>query len=226
MVQHPPLIAAISSLDRYRVLHPVRGSRHHRGLPGLRSGLHCAAARNSRGRIQGSYRDHRRGARRPIRANGPPISTCRSSPAILRPCASHAASGDVRAAHRRSSSIPVSLEVLGTREGVRTPVSDLMHGLHGSFSLGGRTGRPIVGWMGVGMTFLGISGLILWWPRKGAWKNSIGVRKNARGSVWHRQLHADCRRVSAGSPLWWSVSRAWRFRFRKRPRLLPRLVRR
>jgi uncharacterized iron-regulated membrane protein len=85
---------------------------------------------------------------------------------------------------------PVSLDVLGTREGIRTPMSDLMHGLHGSFSLGGRTGRPIVGWMGVGMTFLGISGLILWWPRKGAWKNSLGVRKNARGFVWHRQLHA------------------------------------
>jgi uncharacterized iron-regulated membrane protein len=84
---------------------------------------------------------------------------------------------------------PVSLEVLGTREGVRTPMSDLMHGLHGSFSLGGRTGRPIVGWMGVGMTFLGITGLILWWPRKGAWKNSVGVKKNARGAVWHRQLH-------------------------------------
>src|SRR5262245_23395675 len=38
---------------------------------------------------------------------------------------------------------PVSLEVLGAREGIRTPMSDLMHGLHGSFSLGGRTGRPI-----------------------------------------------------------------------------------
>ena len=85
---------------------------------------------------------------------------------------------------------PVSLEVLGTREGVRTPLSDLMHGLHGSFSLGGRTGRPIVGWMGVFMTFLGISGLIMWWPRRGAWRNSIGVKKNARGFVWHRQLHA------------------------------------
>ena len=84
---------------------------------------------------------------------------------------------------------PVSLEVLGTREGIRTPVSDLMHGLHGSFSLGGRTGRPIVGWMGVGMTFLGLTGLILWWPRKGAWKNSLGVTKNARGAIWHRQLH-------------------------------------
>jgi uncharacterized iron-regulated membrane protein len=99
----------------------------------------------------------------------------------------------VRAGVRGTSQIfvdPVSLDVLGTREGVRTPLSDLMHGLHGSFSLGGRTGRPIVGWMGVGMTFLGISGLIMWWPRRGAWKNSLGVRKNARGFVWHRQLHA------------------------------------
>ena len=84
---------------------------------------------------------------------------------------------------------PVSLEVLGTREGVRTPLSDFMHSLHGNFLVGGREGRSIVGWMGVGMTFLGISGLILWWPRKGAWKNSLGVRKSARGFVWHRQLH-------------------------------------
>ena len=84
---------------------------------------------------------------------------------------------------------PVSLAVLDTREGIRTPVSDFMHGLHGSFALGGRSGRPIVGWMGVGMTFLGITGLILWWPRKGAWKNSVGVKKNARGPLWHRQLH-------------------------------------
>jgi uncharacterized iron-regulated membrane protein len=84
---------------------------------------------------------------------------------------------------------PVSLEVLGTREGARTPLSDFMHGLHGSFLVGGRDGRSIVGWMGVGMTFLGISGLILWWPRKGAWKNSLW-RKNARGFVFQRQLHS------------------------------------
>ena len=84
---------------------------------------------------------------------------------------------------------PVSLEVLGTREGVRTPLSDFMHSLHGNFLVGGRDGRSIVGWMGVGMTFLGISGLILWWPRKGAWKNSLW-RKNARGFVFQRQLHS------------------------------------
>jgi len=84
---------------------------------------------------------------------------------------------------------PVSLEVLGTREGVRTPLSDFMHSLHGNFLVGGRDGRSIVGWMGVGMTFLGISGLILWWPRKGTWKNSLW-RKNARGFVFQRQLHS------------------------------------
>ena len=84
---------------------------------------------------------------------------------------------------------PVSLEVLGTREGVRTPLSDFMHSLHGNFLFGGRDGRSIVGWMGVGMTFLGLSGLILWWPRKGAWKNSLW-RKNTRGFVFQRQLHS------------------------------------
>ena len=84
---------------------------------------------------------------------------------------------------------PVSLKILGTREGVRTPLSDFMHSLHGNFLIGGRDGRSIVGWMGVGMTFLGLSGLILWWPRKGAWKTSLW-RKNARGFVFQRQLHS------------------------------------
>ncbi len=84
---------------------------------------------------------------------------------------------------------PVSLEVLDTRDGVRTPLSDFMHSLHGNFLVGGRDGRSIVGWMGVGMTFLGISGLILWWPRNGKWKDALW-RKNAKGLVFQRQLHS------------------------------------
>ena len=142
------------------------------------------------GRIQGADGDHCGSARDQSRASAPPAC---SMPLVAGdPATVRVARGGGEGERPITSQVfvdPVSLDVLGTREGVRTPVSDLMHGLHGSFSLGGRTGRPIVGWMGVGMTFLGITGLILWWPRKGAWKNSIGVKKNARGVVWHRQLH-------------------------------------
>jgi uncharacterized iron-regulated membrane protein len=84
---------------------------------------------------------------------------------------------------------PVSLAVLAPRESFRTPFIDLVHGLHGSLALGGRTGRPIVGWLGVGMTILGLTGLFLWWPQNGRWHNAVGVSKGARGWLMHRQLH-------------------------------------
>lgn len=84
---------------------------------------------------------------------------------------------------------PVSLAVLAPRESFRTPFIDLVHGLHGSLALGGRTGRPIVGWLGVGMTILGLTGLFLWWPQNGRWRNAIGVSKGAHGWLLHRQLH-------------------------------------
>lgn len=84
---------------------------------------------------------------------------------------------------------PVSLEVLGRRDIFRTPVTALFHDLHGSLALGGATGRPLVGWLGVFMTFLGLSGLYMWWPGKNRLRKSIGVSKNAKGFVLHRQLH-------------------------------------
>lgn len=92
---------------------------------------------------------------------------------------------------------PASLQVLGRRDSLRSPLTDVMHGLHGSLSLGGATGRPLVGWLGVFMTFLGLSGLILWWPANGRFRKSIGVSKNAHGFVLYRQLH-----TTAGVVFW------------------------
>jgi len=53
----------------------------------------------------------------------------------------------------------------------------------------GRDGRQIVGWFGVAMVLLGLSGIILWWPKRGAWKFAFGVRKKAKGYLFHRDLH-------------------------------------
>ena len=86
---------------------------------------------------------------------------------------------------------PVSLDVLGRRDNFRNPVTALFHDLHGSLALGGATGRPLVGWLGVFMTFLGLSGLYLWWPSNGRFRKSIGVSKNARGFLLQRQLHTS-----------------------------------
>jgi uncharacterized iron-regulated membrane protein len=84
---------------------------------------------------------------------------------------------------------PVSLAVLGERQGVRSGLSNTMHALHGNMMLGGRHGRSVVGWLGVGMTLLGLSGLVLWWPRGGRFRQAFFVRKTARGYSFHRQLH-------------------------------------
>ena len=83
---------------------------------------------------------------------------------------------------------PVSLEVLGERGRNRTELSDFNHQLHGSLQIGGREGRSVVGWLGVGMTLLGITGIVLWWPRNGRFGAAFTV-KSRGGYPLHRQLH-------------------------------------
>ena len=47
----------------------------------------------------------------------------------------------------------------------------------------------MIGWFGVVMLLLGLSGIVLWWPKRGAWKFAFGVRKRAKGYLFHRDLH-------------------------------------
>jgi uncharacterized iron-regulated membrane protein len=84
---------------------------------------------------------------------------------------------------------PVSGKLLGTRNALLPPVLTFAHRLHGNFLMG-RAGRRFVGWLGVGMVLLGLSGLVLWWPRRGQWKYAFLVRRTARGLRFHRELHA------------------------------------
>ena len=85
---------------------------------------------------------------------------------------------------------PVSGQVLGTAPPGSLPVFQFLHELHGRLALARDFGRPLVGWLGVAMCALGISGLILWWPKRGQWKYAFGVRKTATGLRFHRELHA------------------------------------
>lgn len=91
---------------------------------------------------------------------------------------------------------PVSGKVLEVRETRLNPFFALMHQLHGNLMLG-REGRQVVGWLGVVMLGLGLSGIYLWWPRRGAWKYAFGIRKKAKGYLFHRDLHG-----AAGIWLW------------------------
>lgn len=85
---------------------------------------------------------------------------------------------------------PVSGEVLGSREAAAPGLLILAHQLHGNFLMG-REGRTyVVGWLGVAMCILGLSGLVLWWPKKGQWGYAFKVRSTATGLRFHRELHA------------------------------------
>ena len=85
---------------------------------------------------------------------------------------------------------PVSGEVLNARSFVQTPLLTFAHQLHGNFLMGREFGRPIVGWLGVAMCLLGLTGLVLWWPRRGQWKYAFKVRGSATGLRFQRELHA------------------------------------
>lgn len=85
---------------------------------------------------------------------------------------------------------PVSGEVLGARAALLPPFLIFAHQLHGNFLMG-RDGRSlVVGALGVAMLILGLSGLVLWWPRRGQWKYAFFVRPTAQGLRFHRELHA------------------------------------
>jgi len=85
---------------------------------------------------------------------------------------------------------PVSGEVLGTRNFAQPSLLTFAHQLHGNFLMSRETGRPFVGWLGVAMCLLGVSGLVLWWPKRGQWKYAFKVRRTATGLRFHRELHA------------------------------------
>lgn len=82
---------------------------------------------------------------------------------------------------------PVSLDVLGEAGG-RALLTGIMHDLHGHLMWRG-PGRQIVGWLGVAMFILGVSGLVIWWPKPGKLRAALTIKKGARGYRLHRDLH-------------------------------------
>ena len=85
---------------------------------------------------------------------------------------------------------PVSLEVLGTKEVVpRGQALGFLINIHSFLMMRPFIGVKIVGALGVVMILMGISGLILWWPRKGQWRRAFIVSRGARGLSLHLDLH-------------------------------------
>ncbi|MGQ9366011.1 PepSY-associated TM helix domain-containing protein [Azospirillum sp. A39] len=61
--------------------------------------------------------------------------------------------------------------------------------LHANLLVRDRAGRAAIGWLGVVMLGLGVTGLVLWWPRPGRWAGAFTVSRGARGVRLHRELH-------------------------------------
>jgi uncharacterized iron-regulated membrane protein len=90
----------------------------------------------------------------------------------------------------RASVDPVSLHVLDLRESGGGFVR-WVRNLHESFLLGaqGGVGRGVVGWCGVGLLVLGLSGIPLWWPKPGRWRAAVTVSRGSSGLRLQRELH-------------------------------------
>lgn len=61
--------------------------------------------------------------------------------------------------------------------------------LHANFLIPGRDGRTVVGIFGLVMLGLGLSGLVLWWPKPGRWRAAFKVARGAKGYRFNRELH-------------------------------------
>jgi uncharacterized iron-regulated membrane protein len=85
---------------------------------------------------------------------------------------------------------PFSLPVLRVEPLQRRgPVKQVLTDIHEYLLLPEYIGFPLVGWIAVAMVFLALSGLVLWWPRRGAWRRAFGVRRHARGAALMADLH-------------------------------------
>ena len=82
---------------------------------------------------------------------------------------------------------PVSLAVLDMGAGDR--LIDWVKALHTNLLIEGRSGRSIIGWIGVGLLALAMIGVVLWWPQPGQWRAAVTADPRARGHVFHRRLH-------------------------------------
>ena len=90
---------------------------------------------------------------------------------------------------------PHTAQVLGVRE-PRRDFWGWLSGLHTEL-LSGERGHSAVGWCGVSLFVLGISGLFLWWPRgalasASTWRRALTMKWKAPAHVrffeWHRVL--------------------------------------
>ena len=86
---------------------------------------------------------------------------------------------------------PVSLKILGTAERRRaSPFMRSVTTMHIALMAPGSGGLQLVGFLGIAMVLFGVSGLVLWWPRRRQWRHAFGIRRGAKGFRFHHDLHS------------------------------------
>lgn len=68
----------------------------------------------------------------------------------------------------------------------RTSLIGFLHRFHENLTIPEYSGRAIVGWSGVAMLILSLSGIYLWWPRRGGFRSGLRWR---RGPTVSLNLH-------------------------------------
>jgi len=87
---------------------------------------------------------------------------------------------------------PVSLQILGQIERPRpAQFFNTMRTLHSTLYVRTISDRSFVGWMGIALTFMCISGIVLWWPKGGKWRNAFSVAEDAHGYQLIYDLHSS-----------------------------------
>jgi uncharacterized iron-regulated membrane protein len=82
---------------------------------------------------------------------------------------------------------PPTARVLGVAD-FRSSLIGVLHRFHENLTIPEYSGRAIVGWAGVAMLVLALSGIVLWWPRNGAllpglrWRRAPGTSGNLHHS--------------------------------------------
>jgi uncharacterized iron-regulated membrane protein len=83
---------------------------------------------------------------------------------------------------------PVSLQVLEVNDPSKN-FFRLTKKFHEDLFISGKIGKNIVGVWGIVMLFMSLSGLVLWWPKKGNLKRALTFKFSDTGKKFHRDLH-------------------------------------
>ncbi len=106
---------------------------------------------------------------------------------------------------------PYTAEVTGQRLLIdferpwRNPLMDFVLRLHYSLALGS-AGMPIVGFFGMALLFLLLTGLIVWWPLSGKFSKALLIRRNTKSKRLNFDLHKTLGFYSAAVLLFLSLS--------------------